>query len=644
MEHFTKALKVIFTLLFIALLVTCTKTEEEPEKEPTPPGAPQVSTGSVSMITLHSAQCGGDVISEGDSAVTLRGVCWNTETNPTISNNHTNDGTGLGQFFSSITDLTPATIYYVKAFATNAIGTAYGEEVSFTTPIPGAPEVTTAAITYVTETSAVSGGNVTDEGDSDVTARGICWALHTNPTLADDHTTDGSGFGQFVSSMTGLTQATKYYVKAYATNAVGTSYGGEIYFSTTSQPVMPTVETKEITAVTQTSAFGGGYVSSQGTTPIIARGVCWSTDPDPTFDDSHTLDGHELGEFTSELINLIPNTNYYVKAYARNQNGFGYGAQVTFTTMEDGDPPTVVTSDVINISWNSATAGGNITNQGTSAVNEKGVCWSTQPNPSLIDNFTAEGPGGGTFSSELEMLESETTYYVKAYATNNSGLAYGNEVSFTTDVEGVLGEPCPGLPTVTYEGQVYNTVYIGGQCWLKESLNVGLKIPDSQNMTDNGEIEKYCYDDLDANCDTYGGLYQWDEIMNYTTDPETQGICPDGWHIPSKEEYNFMIGYLGSEFVAGGKMKSTGTIEAGTGLWFAPNTGATNESGFTAHPGGQRLTTGSFDDLGEYVYFWTSSEYSDYSSWSINIHTNYDDANVEHIQKGPSFSVRCIKD
>ncbi|MEZ5082484.1 MAG: FISUMP domain-containing protein [Bacteroidales bacterium] len=646
MKYLTKILKVIFALLLMAVIVTCTKKEEEdiPEENPTPTGVPEVSTASVSLITLSSAQCGGEVINEGDSAVTDRGVCWNTATNPTIANNYTNDGSGLGGFLSSLTNLEPATTYYVKAYATNAIGTAYGEELSFSTPIPGAPEISTSAATYVTENSAKSGGNVIDEGDSEVTARGICWGLQKNPTLADSVTIDGSGIGQFVSSMSGLTPATKYYVRAYATNSVGTSYGNEIFFSTISQPELPEVETYEITAIAQTSAQGGGYISSQGSTPIIARGVCWSSEPDPSFDDSHTLDGHTIGEFLSELTNLTPNTLYYVKAYARNQNGFGYGQEVTFTTMEDGDPPTVVTEEVINISWNSATAGGNITDQGTSSVTEKGVCWSTEQDPDLNDNFTTEGPGSGSFTSQIGMLLSETTYYVRAYASNNSGFSYGNEVSFTTDVEGILGEPCPGLPSVTYEGQEYNTVYIGGQCWLKENLNVGLKILDSEDMSDNGVIEKYCYDDSDANCDTYGGLYKWEELMNYTTDPETQGICPDGWHIPTQNEYNYMIGYLGSEFVAGGKMKSTGTLESGTGLWLAPNTGATNESGFTGHPGGQRLAEGTFYDLSEQANFWTSTEFSQSKAYSINIQSNWDDVNVNNDYKGPAFSVRCIKD
>ncbi len=128
-------------------------------------------------------------------------------------------------------------------------------------------------------------------------------------------------------------------------------------------------------------------------------------------------------------------------------------------------------------------------------------------------------------------------------------------------------------------------------------------------MANNSIIEKYCYNNSTANCDIYGGLYQWNEMMQYTTTPGAQGICPaTGWHLPTDAEWTILTTFLGGEGIAGGKMKTTGTIEAGTGLWYAPNTGATNESGFTALPGGYRSDNGDFDGLGYYAYFWSSTE------------------------------------
>ncbi len=133
--------------------------------------------------------------------MTARGVCWSTSESPTTADSKTTDGTGTGEFTSSITGLTAGTTYYVRAYATNAVGTSYGSQVSFTAD--SAPTVTTTAVSNITETAADSGGNVTDDGGDAVTARGVCWSTSENPTTADSKTTDGTGTGEFTSSITG---------------------------------------------------------------------------------------------------------------------------------------------------------------------------------------------------------------------------------------------------------------------------------------------------------------------------------------------------------------------------------------------------------------------------------------------------------
>ena len=194
---------------------------------------PEVTTTTPDPVTSTTASSGGNVTSEGVSSVTERGVCWSTDTNPTINDSKTSDGAGTGVFASSITGLSPGETYHVRAYATNWAGTAYGSDKTFTTTAVTAPTVTTTAVSSVTENSAASGGNVTSDGGATLTARGVCWSTDVNPTIGDSHTDDGSDLGSFSSSITGLTTNTTYHVRAYATNALEmTGYGSDKTFTT----------------------------------------------------------------------------------------------------------------------------------------------------------------------------------------------------------------------------------------------------------------------------------------------------------------------------------------------------------------------------------------------------------------------------
>jgi len=187
------------------------------------------------------------------------------------------------------------------------------------------------------------------------------------------------------------------------------------------------------------------------------------------------------------------------------------------------------------------------------------------------------------------------------------------------------------------DSKKYSTVQIGSQCWMAENINIGVMISGSIDQTDNGVIEKYCYNDSISYCDIYGGLYQWDEIMKYTTGLGAQGICPAGWHIPTNDEYTTLKDFLGSN--NGGKMK-----EAGTSHWYPPNTGATNSSGFTGLPGGQRNQDSLFYSIGQRVKFYVSDTYSSYSSamyWHLSYNNVY--FNSSSSLKINGFSIRCLK-
>ena len=388
---------------------------------------PTITTITASNITATTATSGGDITYDGGDQVIDRGICWSTSQNPTINDNYTTDGSGIGSFTSSLTNLTPNTTYYVRAYATNSVGTIYGNEITLTTS-KTLPTLTTIIANNVTATTAASGGDITSDGGDTVTVRGLCWSTSHNPTINDNYTIDGDGIGSFIRNITDLRGNTTYYVRAYATNSVGTAYGNEISFTTSkSAPILTTTTISNITATTATS---GGDITYDGGAQVTVRGICWSTSPNPTINDNHTTDGSGIGSFTSNMIGLIGNTTYYVRAYATNSIGTAYGNEITFTTA--AVVPTLTTINVSAITVTTAISGGDITDDGGDTVTDRGICWSTSPNPTINDNHTTDGNGIGSFVSNITDLSEYTTYYVRAYATNSVGTAYGNEITFTT--------------------------------------------------------------------------------------------------------------------------------------------------------------------------------------------------------------------
>jgi len=204
------------------------------------------------------------------------------------------------------------------------------------------PIIATTDITEISSTSATSGGNLINEGESGVIARGVCWDTASGPTIANRMTKDSCGLGSFVSYLTQLNPNTIYYVRAYATSVTGVGYGNQVSFIT-NQITVPALTTTEITSITQISSESGGIIMTENGGSITARGVCWSTAPAPTISDSKTSDGSGIGTFSSTLIGLTQNTTYYVHAYATNSAGTGYGNTISFTTQ---DNPAIFNPDV----------------------------------------------------------------------------------------------------------------------------------------------------------------------------------------------------------------------------------------------------------------------------------------------------------
>ncbi len=309
-------------------------------------------------------------------------------------------------------------------------------------------------------------------------------------------------------------------------------------------------------------------------------------------------------------------------------------------------PTTITTSSVSDITQTSAAGGGNITSDGGAAVTARGVCWSTSSNPTTVNNHTNVGGGNGAFVSSIIGLNPHTQYFVKAYATNNTGTVYGNEVSFTTLSLWSCGQAITDLRN----GKTYQTVQIGNQCWMAENLNLGFRINGSINQENNSTVEKYCSLDNESNCDVYGGLYQWSEAVQYLNGAtnttswspaptgNVQGVCPTGWHLPNDSELTALTSFLGGINVAGGRMKETGTTH-----WALPNTGATNSSGFTGLPGGDRSTNSCFYSLTTRGSFWSATENSATKAWERHLGFNYESVARYGEDKTYGFSVRCIK-
>ena len=727
--------------------------------------APTVSTNSVTSIGTTSATCGGNVTSTGGASVTARGVCWSTSQNPTVSNSHTTDGSGTGSFTSNITGLAPNTTYYVRAYAINSAGTAYGTQRTFTTScnsvtvsISGTnsinygqsttltasgansyrwstgattaaitvsptatttytvtgtnaygctgtksvtvtvnstvPTVTTNTVSNIAATSATCGGNVTSNGGANVTERGVCWSTSQNPTVSNNHTTDGSGTGAFTTSITGLTPNTTYYVRAYATNSAGTGYGEEVSFTTTCNTV-----TVSISGTTNINYGGSTTLTASG-----ASSYRWNTDA------------------TTAAITVSPTTTTTYTVTGTNAYGCTGTASVTVTV--NSTVPTVTTNTVSNIAATSATCGGNVTSDGGATVTARGVCWSTSQNPTIADSHTTDGSGMGSFTTSITGLTPNTTYYVRAYATNSVGTGYGEQRSFTTGCNTVIvsisgttiinygqsttftasgassyrwstgattasitvsptatttytvtgtnaygctgtmsvtvtvatipagdAQPCPSVPTVTdIDGNVYNTVKIGNQCWMKENLR-------TTHYADNTEVTGRYAPNGDANnVSTYGYLYGWDAVMHGAASSNAnpsgvQGVCPTGWHMPSNIEWTQLMDYVKSvpAYWCGGSSSNigkaladtTGFNVSGNDCEVGNDQSANNATGFSAMPAGG-CYGGIYFYFGDKASFWSTTENNSSNAYYLYLYSSYASVIRGTPYKANGISVRCV--
>jgi uncharacterized protein (TIGR02145 family) len=623
-----KVLNLIVLICFLAGVSALHSCKKDPV-------LPTLTTTAVTAITTNSASSGGNITANGGEEVTARGVCWGTTANPTVSGSKTSDGTDIGTFTSAIAGLTPNTDYHVRAYATNSVGTAYGNDLVFKTLAIVGATVTTATPTF-TATTATAGGNVTLDGGATVSERGVCWSITANPT-----TTTGTkvaaaagGLGTFTVSITGLQPGTTYHVVAYAINSSGTSYGSDVAFATLA--TKPAVTTATDANPTQTTATVGGEVTSTGGAAITERGVYWGLLADPSTTGTKAVATlGQLGTFTVALSNLAPATKYYIEAFATNAQGTEFGTEASFTT----DPVTlaILTTTApafVAGSSTSVTAGGNITSDGGGTVTERGVCYGTGALPDYLGPKVAATAGGtGAFTVTLPNLAEGTAYYVRAYAVNSAGTDYGSALQILTMMS-------------DEDNNIYTTRVFGNQVWMTENLattkyNNGTAIPTSTTgawptLTTGAYA---WYNDNSANKDLYGALYNWFAV-------ETGNLCPDGWHVATDADFKALEMGLGMTLDQANATGWRGTnqgvqMKSATG-WTTGN--GTNSSGFNAFPGGFRYyENGLFMHAGTIAYFWTSDIATAERSFMRQLDSTHDTVERQNADNNAGKSVRCVK-
>ena len=454
------------------------------------------------------------------------------------------------------------------------------------------PTVMTTGVADVAYLSATVNGSVVYIGGAPVAAKGFCYDTVMHPTVESNMVNCGSGSGSFSTNLLNLKSSTTYFVRAYATNMWGTNYGDELSFTTLVEHA-PSVEILPASEISYTSFVCSGDVTDSGTYSVTARGFCWSTDSDPVMTGEHLHVGNGSGTFSALLANMQPETTFYVRAYAVNAAGVTYSTPITVSTLSPTIP--TVSTDTVN-GYNECT--GTVLADGNAPVTQRGFCYDTLPSPTLENGVVlADGSGLGEFTATLTGLPVGKLYFVRAFATNAKGTAYGNQIHFHAS-------SCDTKTLTDYDGNVYNTVAIGTQCWMKENLK-------TTHYSDGWPIEwrneersyteaYYYYPNRDIlNVAEYGLLYNWKAVMRNSLESDSipsgvQGICPIGWHVPSDAEWIAMTDYVANyhqEYLCNG---SNAKVFADSIGWRTSSNNCTpgndsytnNSTGFSARPAG----------------------------------------------------------
>ena len=633
---------------------------------------PSVSTSSVSDITDSTATVTGVITDNGGATVIAYGVCWGIEHNPTVNDSHTTDSIDASTFTSIITNLSPSTTYYVRAYATNSEGTAYGEELSFTTTghvVDGDPCPNLSTVTDYD-------GNTYNT----IIIGQQCWMKEN---LRTKHYADGTGIAQGNCTFSDTT-GYWYYPdgKAYLMQTYGLLYNWPAVMNNTSssmtnpsgvQGICPSgwhvpsaAEWAQLTNyvssqnayfcdnnsnnIAKALAATTGWNSSTnscavGNVQASNNATGFGTLPAGSYSLNECQYGwksiYESAIYSSATEATSAGSYLRNRTFSINKDNSSVSNSATYCDLgisvrcvHSETPGGVTTSGVSDIQETTATCGGNVVALNGETMTSRGVCWSTNHNPTLNDAHTNDSIGIGTYSSYLTGLVAGTKYYVRAYVTFSEGTNYGEEVSFTT-ASPLDGQPCSDFPTMTdFDGNVYQTVQIGRQCWITENLRTTQNNAGYIQDNECGAVKPYRFEPYNdvhgtgyqSEVDIKGYLYNWTAVIgkNGPVNNDSsycQGICPEGWHVPSKFDWQELLEYVGglSQYRCEdnpGYVMNALCESMSSSISASCDSGTTNSTGLSLRATGWYSNCWNYAMADLFIVQWTSSfglgSYSDY--------------------------------
>jgi uncharacterized protein (TIGR02145 family) len=605
------------------------------------PVLPSLTTKTVSEISITTAISGGTITDDGGAQIVTGGVCWNTSDDPTTENSRTIEGGDLSSFTSNITQLSPNTTYYLRAYATNSVGTGYGKSVSFKT-LGDKPSSSNLNASNITTTSASLNSSVNANLlSTTVTFEYGVTSGYGSIATVPQNPVSGNSNVNVSSDLTGLTPGTTYHFRIKTENSLGKTYSSDMTFTTLGKiPDVTILAASDLQVKTATisGSVNPNYLTSTvtfewGTTTNYGNSITPAQSP---------VNGSTATDISTNLTGLIPGTTYHFRIKATNALGTSTSNDLTFTTL--GQIPSATTQPVTNLQVTQVRINGLVNPHylPTEVIFEWGTTTSYGNNLSLTQN-PVEGNTPVNVFTDLLGLAPETTYHYRIKATNELGTTIGDDMAFKT------------YGAIDIENNGYKTVTIGTQTWFSENLK--------SSKYNNGDIIETTSSEDIANESypkyqwIYNGNEGWTNIAGryYTwyAATDSRNICPTGWHVPTAEEFHSLIYYL---YINGYGYEGTGwdiaKTLASTFGWredMTPgnpgNDQATNNiTGFTAIPAGFHHLQILFMSTGQNAIFWTSSLKDEPDAFVQQLGFQYGTVALTYYNKKNGLSVRCLKD